>query len=138
MFLLALAAAGKGFVHWNKARQVEVDKEEKALMQQKSEATTEPVDTEGRCVVASDVSEGKAPLDVNFTYNLYEVDSGIDVEGVQWDFDGDGTWDTNLSFANAETSYTYAKSGNYAPQLRVQLTDGAITPVCSGEISVNE
>ena len=56
--------------------------------------------------------------------------------GAQWDFENDGTWDTDMSLSNGMISHTYPSPGNYMIRLQVQMSDGTTTPICSKSATV--
>ncbi len=68
-------------------------------------------------------SNGPVPLSVAFS------GSASDNEGIaryEWDFDGDGNFDFS-SPNTAAVTYTYLRTGNYRPALRVTDSLGAVT-----------
>ncbi len=81
---------------------------------------------------AADVTEGVAPLSVNFS------GSGNDADGTivlyEWDFDGDGMDDYSSS-TNGDTSFTYNSTGLYTATLRV-TDDDALTDTAKVSIAV--
>ncbi|NKI32005.1 PKD domain-containing protein [Croceivirga thetidis] len=80
-------------------------------------------------VASSDVSEGDAPLLVNFTGDQSTDDVGI--ASYSWDFgDGAGT------STDANPSYTYTAAGTYTAVLTVTDADG-LTDTAQIEITVN-
>ena len=92
------------------------------------------------CKVSADKSSGKSPLAVNFTYEAsFQGNVGGDtVDSGQWDFDGDGTWDTPFDSASLKSSYTYSKSGNYTAKLQLRTKNGLTSDICTGNISVEQ
>ena len=79
-------------------------------------------------------SNGAVPLAVSFTA------SATDNEGIatyEWDFEGDGTFDTSASTGGA--NFTYTTQGTFQPAVRVTDTLGASTTltVPSIEVRVN-
>ena len=54
---------------------------------------------------------------------------------VRWDFDGDGTWDTNWD-TDKTASHTYASQGTYVVKMKVKDTDGA-TAVVTHSVTVD-
>ncbi|MEK7521300.1 MAG: PKD domain-containing protein [Patescibacteria group bacterium] len=56
--------------------------------------------------------------------------------GAQWDFDGNGSWDTDLKQSNGIIEHTYGRSGTYNPRLQLQASDGSMTNVCTKGITV--
>jgi PKD repeat protein len=57
------------------------------------------------------------------------------IEGYEWDFTGDGSWDTGVSL-NAQ-NYTYLAAGTYTAKMRVKATNGEYSGVCGVTITVN-
>lgn len=51
-------------------------------------------------------------------YGCYDAEDAIGQLKVRWDFDGDGTWDTNFSTTKIEY-YVYRVEGQYKPKLEV-------------------
>lgn len=85
------------------------------------------------------------PLDINQSFdNLLTAYLGYSVSykntksvtGVQWDFDGNGTWDTDMSMTNASVDHTFPSYGNFNVKLHLKMSDGEITPVCSKTVTV--
>lgn len=56
--------------------------------------------------------------------------------GAQWDFDGNGSWDTDLKQLNGNMEHTYPQAGTYTAKLQVQGSDGSMTDVCSKSLTV--
>lgn len=98
--------------------------------------TVKPAGVE--CKVNADKTSGKAPLAVNFTYeaSFHGNVGGDTVDAGQWDYDGNGTWDTPFDSASLRSSYTYSNSGNYTAKLQVRTKNGLTSDVCTGNISV--
>jgi PKD repeat protein len=69
---------------------------------------------------ASPVS-GKAPLKVSF--NAASSDADGQIVKYQWDFNGDGTFDST-SKKTAATTYTFKKKGSYTAVIQVTDNDG--------------
>jgi len=76
---------------------------------------------------AADITNGNAPLTVNFT----DASNGT-VSSWQWDFDNDGTVDSE----EQNPSYTYNAAGNYTVNLTVANTAGSDSEVKTDYISV--
>lgn len=101
------------------------------------------------CQVCAEVSggcssskSGTAPLTISFVYaaSWYNTPSGSNdyVTNVQWDFNGDGSWDTAYDTANQHPApYTYSQSGNYTPRMHLQTNNGLESDICTGNIVVN-
>lgn len=89
------------------------------------------------CEVHSDVTSGQAPLTVNFIYAATPWD-GSYVTNVQWDFNGDGNWDTPFDIASQHPpAYTFASAGNYTAKMHLQTSNGMVSDVCTENITVN-
>ncbi len=56
--------------------------------------------------------------------------------GAQWDFDGNGTWDTDLKQANGTIEHTFNGGGNYNVRLQLQDSGGTMTDVCTKTINI--
>lgn len=65
---------------------------------------------------------GRVPLTVSFTTNGEDPSGTIEV--FQWDFEGDGSWDTYDTMAKDYT-HTYDQPGSYTATLYVQSSTGA-------------
>lgn len=92
-----------------------------------------PVPT-STCGVVTSVS-GPNPLAVNLAYSVTPVNNSY-MTGAQWDFDGNGSWDTDLSQSRGSTTHTYPTSGTYKVKLRLQMSDGTFTNTCSKNVTV--
>lgn len=76
------------------------------------------------------------PLLVTLVYSYYSHNSAY-MTGAQWDFDGNGTWDTDLKQSNGDIEHTYPKSGTYTPRLQLQGSDGSMTDVCAKQVTID-
>lgn len=52
-----------------------------------------------------------------------DIEDAIDLLLVKWDFEGNGSWDTQWSFEKTSI-HLYADTGNYYPMLKVRDSDG--------------
>lgn len=95
-----------------------------------------PVAAEPTCSIHADVFEGTAPLSVKLTYFAYNYDPNLSVTGIQWDFDGNNTWDTYMGYDNAEVTHVFNAVGTYNVRMKVGFSDGSETEVCTTEIKV--
>lgn len=86
------------------------------------------------CFITASATAGPAPLSVKLTYNVNYTDTNINVTGIQWDFDGNNTWDTKFSYANGEVTHNFTH-GEWQVRMRVQFSDQSMTNPCS--IKVN-
>ena len=77
---------------------------------------------------STDLSANIVPATANFTV-VYTGNAGAVT--VEWDFDGDGTWDRSGS--DVTTSWTYAAPGDFYPKVR--LTDAATSKTVVGELT---
>lgn len=75
------------------------------------------------------------PLLVTLVYSFTGYNNTY-MTGAQWDFDGNGTWDTDLKQSNGTIEHTY-ESGTYHPRLQLQDSNGSMTDVCTGEVVVS-
>lgn len=88
--------------------------------------------------IAANTTSGYAPLRVFFG------GGGVDADGIivkiEWDFDGDGTYDLTAPVNSADTTmgtdYTYEEPGEFAARIRVTDNDGA-TATASEGVSVS-
>ncbi len=76
---------------------------------------------------------GAAPFTATFQANA-ETGSAGGIVGYEWDFQGDGTWDTPASL-DAPT-YTYQNPGIYTVKMRVLATNGQYSDICQNSITV--
>lgn len=76
----------------------------------------------------ADVTSGDVPLTVNFT----DQSSG-DISSWSWDFDGDGSEDSNTQNPSCE----YTEEGTYTVSLTVRDGSGSVTETKNGYIQVN-
>lgn len=86
--------------------------------------------------------KGPAPLVVNF----WPQQAGFPYTyagtvGYQWDFDGNGTWDTGVVNDprvpnNFQTLHTYTQNGTYYPKLRARSSKNTWSPTCTYEFPV--
>lgn len=70
------------------------------------------------------------PLTVLLTYSAHYTGNKY-VTGAQWDFNGDGNWDTDMSLSNGSIPHTFPRSGSYNIKMQLRMSDGTMTPVCS-------
>ncbi len=87
------------------------------------------------CEVHSNVTSGLVPLIVNFYYGAasYGGDLGY-VTDVQWDFDGDGTWDTPFDVSSQRPSHTYDKPNIYVVRMQLKTSKGYTSNVCTEDV----
>jgi len=78
-------------------------------------------------------SLGRPPLAVNFTANALDTDGSI--VSYEWDFDGNGVFDTTIPYNT--TSYTYNSAGVYFAKVRVTDDDGATAVGFGNAINVD-
>jgi len=71
--------------------------------------------------VSASVISGEAPLTVSFTGTGSDSDGYI--AGYQWDFDGNGEYDS-YSESSGNVTYTYSEAGKYQPTFKVTDDDG--------------
>lgn len=90
------------------------------------------------CNINIDKSNGPAPLTVTFVYSASYIQSDGYVTNVQWDFNGDGNWDTPYDTSSQHPApYTFSSSGNYTPRMHLQTQGGRESSVCTTSITVN-
>lgn len=75
------------------------------------------------------------PLTIQLTYSANPVGNKY-MTGTQWDFDGNGSWDTDMSQSNGTIAHTFPGNGSYNVKLQLKMSDGEITPTCSKNITV--
>lgn len=96
---------------------------------------TSPPKTLATCLVNALVSSDN-PLTVNFHYGLNLNGLNAYATDYQWDYDGNGSWDTDFSKNNTNINYTYPRQGSYNVKLQVKLSNGQVTDVCTKSINV--
>lgn len=91
------------------------------------------------CSINADVTSGQAPLSVSFVYgaSFYGVTDDYVTE-VQWDFNGDGTWDTPYDYSSQHPPvYTFVNPGSYTAKMHLKSKKGVETDICTKSITVN-
>lgn len=91
------------------------------------------------CSINTNVTSGSAPLAINFSYGASFNGTGDDyVTDVQWDFNGDGTWDTPYDYSSQNPPvYTFSAPGNYTAKMHLKTKQGTETDICTKNITVN-
>lgn len=90
------------------------------------------------CSINVDKSSGPAPLTVTFVYGASYAQSDGYVTDVQWDFNGDGSWDTSYDTSQQHPSpYTFSSPGSYNSKMHLKTQGGRESDVCSTTITVN-
>lgn len=76
--------------------------------------------------LSSNSASGVAPLAVTFTYEAHYYEGTV--TQVEFDFDGNGTWDQTINGSAAVLTgtapYTYAAGGTYTPKIRATDSNG--------------
>ena len=94
----------------------------------------DPISSDGHCYAPEDnwsmPPKGVSPLYVT----LFASGPGFDytyaaIVGYQWDFDGNGTWDTNL-VSEPKIGHIYSQNGTFKPKLRARSSKNTWTPTC--------
>lgn len=75
------------------------------------------------------------PLTVQLTYSANSVGNKY-MTGAQWDFDSNGSWDTDMNQSNGTITHTFPSNGNHNVKLQLKMSDGEITPTCNKTITV--
>lgn len=75
------------------------------------------------------------PLTILLTYSATPTGNKY-MTGAQWDFDGNGNWDTDMTQSNGSIAHTFPSNGNYNVKLQLKMSDGEITPVCNKTVTV--
>lgn len=88
-----------------------------------------------RCEISANPIAGPAPLEVTLAYTVLNIGDMAYVTGAQWDFNGDGNWDTDLNQDTGRVNYRYSDAGVYTVKLKTILSDGRISE-CSSSIGV--
>lgn len=94
-------------------------------------AATAPKST---CTINAMPDSGNA-LGIKFIYSV-QSSRGTYMIGAQWDFDGNGSWDTDMSQSNGTITKIYPSNGTYTAKLQLKMSDGKITNVCSKSVTV--
>lgn len=107
-------------------------------------ATPAPTPTPKTTCVVGIVSKSSetVPSTVTLTAgaNIYKPPNLADkyITAAQWDFNGDGIWDTDMSASSYQMiPREYTEAGNYTVKARVQLSDGETTDTCSNSFSLS-
>ncbi|MDH4123277.1 MAG: PKD domain-containing protein, partial [Thermoplasmata archaeon] len=82
---------------------------------------------------------GIGDITMNFSFNATsssDLEDGTGLLQVRWDWEGDGTWDTNWSY-NKSASHLFTVPGNYSVKLEV-MDSGNMTNVTSMKVEVWE
>lgn len=87
------------------------------------------------CQIVANPGYGPAPLTVSLAYSANILGESY-VTGIQWDYNGDGNWDSDMSLNNGNVTYTYSTVGVFNPRMRLQLSNGQTTDPCSTSIGV--
>ncbi|MEW6167763.1 MAG: PKD domain-containing protein, partial [Pseudomonadota bacterium] len=93
--------------------------------------TIEVLNAPPQISASANPSNGPAPLAVSFSATASDHEG---VASYEWDFEGDGVYDT--SAASSAASHTYETAGTFQPQLRVTDTLGASSVVAVPSIEV--
>ena len=84
-----------------------------------------PGDTNKKPTANASASETTGSVGVSINFDGSEsTDSDGTIVGYRWDFDGDGTYDTDW-LTTATTTHIYTSTGNYTVVLQVKDNDGA-------------
>jgi len=71
---------------------------------------------------------GQAPLLVKLSGSA-GVDSSTSLAGIQWDYEGNGNWDSKIT--ESRSNYIYLKDGKYTPKFRAKGINGFFGPTCT-------
>lgn len=88
------------------------------------------------CEVHGSLSGCDAPTTANFYYGAASYNSQGYVTNVQWDFDGDGVWDTPMNLASQNVNHVYNQPDNYTIKMHLQTSDGLTSDICTGSVAV--
>lgn len=80
-------------------------------------------------------SSGEVPF--NYFFHGSGAAGGVDsgIVGYQWDYDGDGKWDSDVMMDGI--SYTYQTPGIYNPRYRIKGANGTWSQTCSFPAVIN-
>lgn len=78
------------------------------------------------------------PLQMNLSYSasFHGVVGDDYVTNVQWDYTGDGNWDTPFDTSSQNVTYTYPQTGNYTVKMHFESKNG-LKSECTKSITVN-
>jgi hypothetical protein len=97
--------------------------------------TPSPTQKPYSCEINTSANEINS-MALNLVYGANYQSGNNYVTGVQWDFDGNGSWDTDMAIANGNISHTYPSPGNYTVKMQLQMSDGGFTDVCSKSVTL--
>lgn len=99
--------------------------------------TASPTPVPATCQINASPKSGPSPLQVSLSAGASITNSSY-ISAAQWDFDGNGSWDTDMSsdVAFYGYSHTFTEAGTYNIKMRVQLASGYTTDSCSETITV--
>jgi hypothetical protein len=95
---------------------------------------TKSVEIKYSCNVNSSFeSDGMSP---KLYYGVTNNKTDAYMTAAQWDFDGNGSWDTDLSISNGTLTHKFDNAGNYNVKLQLKMSDGGFTNICNKTITV--
>ncbi|MBI5588815.1 MAG: PKD domain-containing protein [Deltaproteobacteria bacterium] len=83
---------------------------------------------------SASTTSGTSPVTVSFSATATDSDGYI--ASYEWDFDGDGVYDSNTATV-ASATYTYTNAGTYSPKVRVTDSGGLSVVSNISTITVN-
>lgn len=86
------------------------------------------------CDIVVDISDSN-PMALKLIYSVRSVYNTY-MAAAQWDFNGDGSWDTGWSQSNGTITHTFPYPGSHNVKLHLQMSDGETTNVCSKTVTV--
>jgi len=91
-----------------------------------------PSPTNNSCTVST-MTE---PSSQNSVRLIASADSknGSYISGAQWDFDGNGSWDTDMNISNSNIVHSYS-DGSHLVKLQLKMSDGSTTEICSKSVN---
>ncbi len=113
----------------------------KAVATPINKATTKPtprptdnavIDKYNTCGTYDETKHPPLPAKGDKPLLVYLYPSGGSVYGIvgyQWDFEGDGIWDTGT--ITVKTSHVYSQSGQFSPKFRVVGANSSVSVTCS-------
>lgn len=107
----------------------------KATITHKPTSTPSPTPKPKPTCAISVTADSGNTMALKLIYSLSTVNNTY-MTAAQWDFTGDGTWDTDWSQQNGTLSHTFPSPGSYTVKLHLQTSDGQTTDTCSKSVSV--
>jgi len=86
------------------------------------------------CFINAQAQNEGVPSTYNLVCGVGNLGSATSAE-FQWDYNGDGNWDSDFSQSNCSTNYTYTTQGIYNVKMKAKTPDGQIAE-CTTSIGI--